>query len=213
MEELLLVSLMGVVIGCIAGIYHTHNANKVKRAEALLKGCRIEERTLYVQKQNKLFSSVLSTEKHEVSEYKREPVKVHVGAATVGGVTTGGVYTTGGGISETNYRSGRVKLIYKQVQKPKENEVHLSTFISESEVESIVLSDELAEKAKQSAIKEYLFGNTIRVVEHVKPSSYYTQLMKSGQNLAAISQLKMEKASGYPTKEKCQKIINWLCEE
>lgn len=211
--EMLLASLLGIVIACIAGIYHTRNANKIKNAEALLKDCRIQGKTLYVEKQNKLFSSVLSTKKHEVSEYKRDPLKVHVGAATVGGVTTGGVYTTGGGISQTDYRDGRVELIYKQVRKPKENEVHLSTFIDENEVESIVLSAELAEKAKMSAIKEYLSGNKIRIVEDVKPSNYYTLLMKSGQTLAAVSQLNLEKSAGYPTKEKCQIIIDWLCEE
>ena len=211
--EMLLVSLIGLVIASIAGIYHTRNANKIKRAEALLSSCSLEGKTLHIKEQNKLFATVMEIKKHEVAQYDKDPLKVHVGAATVGGVTTGGVYTTGGGLSQTDYNDGRVVLIYKQVDKPKENEVHLTTFISETEIKSIVLSDELARKAKQSKIKEYLKGNTIEVVQEVKPSNVVAELMRMGQNLRAANQLSMEQAAGYPSREKCEAIIAWLCEE
>ena len=108
-------------------------------------------------------------------------------------------------------RHGKVQLIYKQIAKPQANEVHLTTFISENEVHEIILSADLAEKAKKSEIKEYLHGNTIRIVEKIKPSAYCAHLMKSGQRLAAASQLKLEESEGYPTREKCQAIIDWLC--
>lgn len=199
------------IIMVIVILFQRHNGNKLKEAEAILKGCRIEGTTLHVEEQNEAFSTVLTMKRHEISSYDRNPVKVHVGAATVGGFTTGGAYTTGGGISKTSYGSGRAELIYKHVRKPKENEVLIGTFIDESKVKSIVLSDELAQKARSSEIKEYLRGNTIRIVEDVKPSNYFTQLMASGQNLAAVSQLSLEESAGYPTQEKCQKIIDWLC--
>lgn len=211
--EILIGCLVLIVIGSIVGIVNTQKANKIKAAEALLKNCKLDGKVLYIDQQNKLFLTVLTTKAHVVSEYKRDPLKIHVGAATVGGVTTGGVYTTGGGISQTDLKDGKVELIYKQIDKPKANEVHLTTFISENEVHEIVLSTELAEKAKKSEIKEYLHGNTIMVVEKIKPSAYCAQLMKSGQSLAAASQLKLEQSEGYPTREKCQAIINWLCGE
>lgn len=211
--EILLGSLLGLLIGSIVGIYHTWNNNKVKKAEAALSNCRFEKGTLYVSEQNKLFASVLVIKKHEVSQYREEALKVHVGAATVGGVTTGGVYTTGGGLSQTDYRDGRVKLIYMCVRKPKENEIHLSTFIDEHEVNSIVLSDKLAAKAKKSGIKEHLNGNRIVIVQDVKPSKAVAELMRYGRSTLAVNQLSIEKAQGYPSREKCEAIIAWLCEE
>lgn len=211
--EMLLVSLVMLVIGTIVGIVNTQKANKIKRAEALLSSCSLEGKTLHIKEQNKLFATVMKIKNHEVAQYQNDPLKVHVGAATVGGVTTGGVYTTGGGLSQTDYNDGRSVLIYKQVVKPKENEVHLTTFISETELKSIVLSDELARKAKQSEIKEYLKGNTIEIVQEVKPSNIVAELMSMGQNLRAANQLSMEQAAGYPSRKKCEKIIAWLCEE
>jgi hypothetical protein len=63
----------------------------------------------------------------------------------------------------------------------KENpyEIHLSTFIEENEVRSIVLSDKLAAKAKKSGIKEYLNGNRIVIVQDVKPSKAVAELPRA----------------------------------
>ena len=199
--EFLLVLLVFLFIGSLVGVYHTHNGNKIKRAEALLSSCSLEGKTLHISAQNKLFATVMEIKKHDVAQYANDPLKVHVGAAT------------GGGLSQTDYNDGRAVLIYKQVVKPKENEVHLTTFISETEVKKIVLSDELARKAKQSRIKEYLNGNTIEVVREVKPSNVVAELMRMGQSLRAVNQLSMEEAAGYPSRAKCEAIIAWLCEE
>lgn len=199
-----------VVIGVIYWIFDAKRNKKFQITQESLKDIiSLNGDTLHVKEQNEAFSSFLKMKRHEVSEYQRDAVKVHVGAATVGGFTTGGAYTTGGGISKTSYGDGRVELIYRHVRKPKENEKGI--FIDESKVKNIALSDELAEKARNSEIKEYLHGNTIRIVEDVRISNYVAQLMASGQNLAAASQLSLEQSAGYPTQEKCQKIIDWLC--
>ena len=211
--EILMGSLILMLIMSIALIYNTWNNKKVKEAEAALGSCSMKKGTLYVNEQNKLFSSVLVIKKHAVSQYRDEPLKIHIGSVTSGGITTGGVYTTGGGISRTDYRDGRVKLIHKSVMKPKENEIHLSTFIEENEVRSIVLSDKLAAKAKKSGIKEYLNGNRIVIVQDVKPSKAVAELMRYGHSTLAANHLSMEKAQGYPSREKCEAIVAWLCEE
>ena len=206
MEFLIAIVLFGVMLAFII-FGNIRMKKEIKAAETTLK-CKCKGTTLYIDEQSELFSIVLTIREHKVSEYKKDPLEVHIGSATVGGITTGGVYTTGGGIAQTDHRSDKFELIYKHVQG---NEIQFATDISEYAIEEIVLSDELAKKAKNSKIKEYLInGNTIEVVKSVD-TTLSTKLYAAGHNLNAISVYNWEKLAGYPTKVKCEKILNWLC--
>ena len=199
-----------VAFGIIAGIICTIRDKKIKKAqqmeEELLKDDILElsGSTLRVNKSNKNLKELLVIKKHEVKSFKYNEEQLHFGAVSVGGVTTGGVYKTGGDVSVTETNSDRYELIYK---KP-----WAGQYI-ETKIETITLSDELAQKAKGKPIEKYLNYYTLYVVKEIKPSETYTLLMKMGKTYEALSLLDLEKVQGYPTKEECTAIIDFLCDE
>ena len=203
--ELVLGFIVAFIIAAIVGVVYTCQDNKLRKAEAELNGsCRISGHILYVDKQSSAFSTVLTLQAYKVNTVQYVPEKIHVGAATVGGVTTGGAYKTGGYNNVKSTNVDRYKLIYKTIG--------ANQSVTEHEVQDIVLSDTLAEKACNSGIKQYMKGNNrIEIVEVVRGSTYVAALMESGQTAAAVSQLSIEKAAGYPSKEKCEDILAWLC--
>ena len=137
--------------------------------------------------------------KDEVISYK--PKEYVYTGATVGGVTTGGIHEQGGYNYVSGYRdTGRYQLQY-------EDEKFRRYLITK-----IQLSDELYNKAKESPIKDYLDNEKkqIKVVEELRPSSVVRQQMEMGNFQTARQIFANEMVEGYPTYDKCQKIINWL---
>lgn len=183
---------------------------KVAKAEAKLK-CRIKINnqwrgyyTLYVEEQNELFLNIVKMYPHKVNQYRKRPIKLHIGSATVGGVTTGGVYTTGGDTTKSCYRSEKMELKY----------THWTGAGCETVlISQIVLSRALTEKAEKSKISSYLNGDTIQVIEKVEHSGYVYAALQLGYTTEAVNQSNAEDAKGYPSGEKCENIIRWLCGE
>ena len=127
-----------------------------------------------------------------------EPVKLHVGAATVGGVTTGGAYTTGG----YNYISG-------------EKKNGLCTLECDGVViRKILLPSTLWQKAKDSIIASYLNENKqqIDVVEDVRLDAIERQFALNSFKTQGYVGNKAAHA-GYPTLTKGLKIMDWLTTE
>ena len=118
-------------------------------------------------------------------------------SVTVGGITTGGVDKIGG----YNYISGSTKTGKYQL------------WYIDKLVRNIRLSDELFEQAKESLIAEYLNMSTKEIVVISSVSLSYTtrMLLDTGHTDYAFDNITKESKAGYPTYEKCIKIMNWLC--
>lgn len=153
-----------------------------------------ENKTLRLKAQNKYLSDMIDIVAATTTTVYKNPEKIHVGAVTVGGVTTGGVYKTGGELyGKTVTAAGRYEILYDG-----------------KEVERIYLTDDLAQKAQASEIKEYCDGKSIIVVEQIRRySDTALMLAKAGDML----QLNQERAQGYPTLEKANAIIEWITKE
>ena len=198
--ELLLALLIMLVFRGIANHFKEKERNQIWAAEAT-KSFKLEKNTLYVSSRNPQIADVLKIRVHKVKTYEYNPEKIHVGAVTVGGVTTGGVYKTGGNYLESSASDGRCKLVF--IKWENGNSI-------EHEVKKIVLSDDLAKKARSSALVMYMTGATIDVVQEIKPSNAVSELMRAGLSTAAANQLSIEESKGYPNREKCETIIEWL---
>ncbi len=134
------------------------------------------------------------------------PTTVHVGSATVGGVTTGGVYTTGGDrVVDGHYKTGKFFLqycdvLYKQLElKPKD-------FVK-GHIKTIKLAPGIINDVHGSTVEQYMSGDSIVVEQNAGLS--YSEIKIAMQDLnSGATQSKLK--SGYPTKEKCDNIMNWL---
>lgn len=197
--------LIVLVIAIISIIKNTKNGKKINEALEGVKGiCRKQgDSTLYIEGQSELFEALFSINPHRIKHVSYNQEKIHAGSVTVGGVTTGGVYTTGGDYSVHSTTSSRCELIYTDI-----NQYGVT---AQYQIKKIVFSDSLLKIAERSAIKEYLNGRTIQIVKDVKLSNYFASLMKAGRNAEAMSQMCLEQNEGYPTREKCEAIINFLC--
>lgn len=203
---LITIVLLGSLYLVLDVILKRRESVKLAQIEALLK-CKITRNddgkfTLHVDAQNELFLDILEMCPHSVTQYRKRPIKIHIGSATVGGVTTGGIYTTGGNISTSSYRSEKMELRYKRCYGNSDPRPLIS---------KIILSDTLAKKAKESKISSYLEGNTIQLIHKVQHSYYALFAMQNGYTTQALNQGEIEDATGYPDREKCESIIRWLC--
>lgn len=126
---------------------------------------------------------------------KYEPEKLHVGAVSVGGVTTGGAYTTGG----YNYVSGSSKSGYCNLE------------YAGNMVTKIKLTSEQFDKAKKSVIAPYLNEKEKQIDVHTPVQ--YTE-MEAKMILIGIKttgSIGNAAKKGYPSREKCEQILGWLC--
>ena len=130
------------------------------------------------------------------------PTKLHFGAATVGGVTSGGVYTTGGQrVVDGHYGTGRCYLEYCEFLLDGRDS-------TKAHIQSIKLSPELLHDAKKSpAITNYLQNDCIIVECEAKMS--LDEIKRAMQDLnSGYTQSRVK--SGYPTRKKCEDIVNWI---
>lgn len=127
---------------------------------------------------------------------KYEPKRLVYTGATVGGITTGGFHEEGGYnyISSAN-KTGKYNIYYVNEMLP---------------IEKIQLSDELIQQAKNSEIAQFLnSSNEIILIQ--KHTSDLTQFaIETGKSFASDLLLR-DMREGFPTLEKCEKIINWIC--
>ena len=159
---------------------------------------------LYVKKRGKMWSDFIKIVAIKNTYLGYEPKKLHYGSATVGGVTSGGFFTTGGYnkvVGET--KSGKYSLRF-------EGKI----------VSSIRLSADLYEQAQHSAIAKYINESTkcIDVLTKVERTKEETEaLLANALNLATGTALEsgmvLDDWRGFPSKEKCQEIRDWLCDK
>lgn len=197
---------------CVEVLVENHRRKKLlTNAEKMLgANARIAGETLSVYHKHERFSDVLATRPHMIDTYNYDPLKVHIGAVTVGGVTSGGVYTTGGKYYAKGVSTGRKELVFRRYEEGK---------MISYEVKRINLSESLAAEARETpVIKEYMVEDAIEVVRDVEISAYACRMMEagmreglcSGGSLQASTQIQRENAEGYPDEEKCRAIIRWL---
>lgn len=152
--------------------------------------------TLSITKRSQNFSKLIHIVNDKNISVSYEPVKLHVGAATVGGVTTGGAYTTGG----YNYISG--------VQNS--GKYHLE-YIGQT-IKTIELSDELYLQAqKNSKIASYIHQpKRITVIEDAKLTDTEARMLLAGIQRTGVAGSEFA-YRGHPDFEKCRIILDWLC--
>ena len=157
--------------------------------------------TLYLKKRSSVIQKRVKIveDRNVVTAYN--PKQTHIGAVSVGGVVSGGTYTTGGNYYVAHSeKNGRYKLVYSENDK------------SSSTINKIQLTDELFQQAKNSSIKEYLDEKKkqIVVVSEVYLSGYDMMWKMANLQTGNFGLTEAEKA-GYPSYEKCQAILNWIC--
>lgn len=160
--------------------------------------------TLEVNKKSKLLRKRLKVEEYKSTNVNYTPEKLIYTSATVGGITTGGVSKVGGVGSEKLY-SAKCELFYEYLDDQNN--------IAKSPINRITLSNDLLEKARNSIVSEYLEGNSIVVVEKlVESTATINGLIKMGNSIGAMNVMEQDKVRTLPTRDKCNRIIRWLCE-
>ena len=140
---------------------------------------------------------IMQTAPHKGKRYdKYEPEKYVYTGATVGGVTTGGIHKEG----DYHYISSQ------------ENTGRYYFNYCGKTVNKIELSDRLLKMAKNSNISKYIEDKYIVIYDSkaVQMPSYVSQGLMSG-SLDAMNLGTRYTAMGYPTREKCEEIKNWIC--
>ena len=148
--------------------------------------------TLLLKKRTPLFKYALSIIDDTITPMSYNPEKYIYTSATVGGITTGGIDKVGG-----NYVSGK---------KVDSGKCELKYF--GQKIQRIQLTDELYKEAQKTAIKKYLNDEKQIVVEGECGNIIATS------QILGIHSMETQRGlyKGYPTREKCQEIIDWICE-
>lgn len=196
MSDLVAAIIVALIIIFLIWIAHKNEEKTIQKHEKIQGYMTYDptKKEICVIKRGNVFSEILEIKKVVDQVTRYEPEKLHFGAATVGGVTTGGTYKTDGynyvvGTRET----GKYSLVYEK-----------------DAVQTIRLPPELIEAAKQSAIKEYV--NSSGVIKVIPPTSGSIPDYLVGKTDLAMLYLKEQMLSNYPTREKCQAILDWLCQ-
>ena len=204
----------GIWVACIAiviGIYYLYTKTpayqrkkaaleaKKKELESLVSFNK-ETGVLTVHKRSALLANLIKIQESNDIYVKYEPIKLHVGAATVGGVTTGGAYTTGG---------------YNYISAEKKNGLCSLRYGADGElIRKIQLVQEDYQEAVQSIIADYLNAEKqqIDVVLDVQLDEFErTQALSNYKTQGYVGNKAAHK--GYPTLEKGLKIMDWLTTE
>ncbi len=196
-----------LIMGAFAAGYGIYVSVKTKKLNAIKEMGNLHSfsgTTLYINKRDKALRAIFKTKAHEVGSIEHIPEKYIYTSATVGGITTGGISKVGGYDEVNQFKIARRDLLYLTRNENAAN-------ILEHRIEKIHLANDLMEEAKKSPIKDYLKGNDIIVVEQIKPSDGYIALMQAGMTNQAASLASAEASLGYPTPEKCNAIIDWIC--
>ena len=197
--------------GVVIGIYYLYTKTpsyqkkkadleaKKKELESLVSFNK-ETGVLTLHKRSALLANLIKIQESNDIYVKYEPIKLHVGAATVGGVTTGGAYTTGG---------------YNYISAEKKNGLCSLRYGADGElIRKIQLVQEDYQEAVQSIIVDYLNAEKqqIDVVLDIQLDEF--ERMQALANYKTQGYVGNKAAhKGYPTLEKGLKIMDWLTTE
>ena len=161
---------------------------------------------LILRKRHSKYGAYFSIEEAHKYYVNKEPVKIHYGSATVGGVTTGGFYTTGGQQSINKGLPVADKYILRYKGKVV-NHIQFNDFQRGDEP--------LLIKAKQDKIiSKYVSDRgAIVVIPAAEKISVSNEKKASFLQTGNYQHLIDEVISNYPSKEKCQDIVDWICQD
>lgn len=151
-------------------------------------------KTLFIKKRLPQFADSFTIERVMLTPMSYNPEKYIFTSATVGGITTGGIDKVGG-----NYVSG------KKVDSGKCELKYLG-----QKIQRIQLTAELYKEAQKSAIKKYLNDKKQIVLEDETSGGVVISAQLLGVHSLTTQQMLYK---GYPTREKCQEIIDWICDK
>ncbi len=200
--EVLIPIIFAVVVFGIIGmrIYNLHivPAEQEKAKNETEGFIKCERGTATLIARNPSISKVIKIEEAKNYTIAHEPEKTHFGAVTVGGVTTGGTYTTGGyDYISNSTKSGFYNMVYG----------------GNDHIFQIQLTDEQYKQAQKSKIAKYLNEENKQIYVHT-PHSYtkFDDMMVSSMtDKNQILNYALSDKRGYPTREKCEEILAWLC--
>ena len=201
---------IGAVVGIVACIAIAASYQKdIKRIEEANETLRFHystaSKSLDITYRTSDFSKLIISRRFKNTYLKDVPEKYVYTGATVGGVTTGGVSKVGGYTDGLDYDTDKYELLLKDVK----TKINGKKVIQSHVIKTIYLNNELLEEAKNSEIECYIKGRNIVVVEEVElPSN-----LKYLSGTQAANMLKAYESEGYPTKEKCEAILEWLCKK
>lgn len=195
-----------IALGIYGAVTRKKNKDVQIAAELSKDIVSLDGKILHVEKQCRHLRKLLAVKNHPVASVKYNEEKIHVGAVTVGGVTTGGAYKTGGDYSVRELNSERCELVFQR-------SVGLNFDLETTPIKRIYLSKQLAEKAKGTPVEKYVRGGSIDIIGEIQYSSTVGVLMRMGRTSEALTQSSIEDAERYPTREKCDAIIDFLSAE
>ena len=149
-----------------------------------------ETGTLYLTKRNSVIRTGFSIKEAQDIRMEHVPEELHIGAVTVGGVTTGGTYTTGGYDKYNGSKNGMFCLKYE-----------------DKTVYKISLTSELYNKARKSSISKYLNNNGQIMVVDPKLNKYEKEIRNMEMQAGLF------KTYGFPSRTKCNEILDWICSD
>lgn len=158
--------------------------------------------TLYIDSRNPNYSKIIFSRPHQITKYTNIPEQHIYTSATVGGVTTGGITKVGGYTEGQKRNTPQYELVYKEVVNSNEK-----TGVAYYNIKKISLSVSMLEEAKKSKIGCFINGYDIVVVKDTEIPSCVS-FMPTTQ---AVNMLEICQSMGYPTMEKCNMILDWLC--
>lgn len=177
---------------CIAPIMEKYKEHVAKSLESCITYDE-KERTLKLYHFHPNIREVVKMEPYKIIETSYQPDTVTYTSVTVGQVTTGGVTHNEGYL----YDSGLTK-----TEKFELNYMNHSINTIE------LCTPEVKEQAEKLGLQEF-YNNEgqIEVVQKVKVSKTAVDMAIMG----IISTMQREMMPGYPSKEKCSRILNFLC--
>ena len=195
------------IIACIAiAVSHQNDIKQIEEAHETLRfHYSTVSKSLDITNRTSDFSKLILSRRLKNTYLKDVPEKYVYTGASVGGVTTGGVRKVGGYTDGLDYDTDKYELVLRDVR----TKINGKKVIQSHVIKTIYLNNELLEEAKNSDIECYIKGRNIVVVEEVEiPSN-----LKYLSGTQAANMLKAYESEGYPTKEKCEAIWEWLCKK
>ena len=199
--------IIGIILFIIGLIGRVISSSAKKTQTLAYATYNKDSMTLNVNRRGPVMNTILSITEAKNLHLKETPVEVRYAGATVGGVSTGGFYTVGGETVITGSQSsGKWMLNYI------DKEIGTGALTQDKKtlrmIGKIQLTPALYEQAKKSNISKYLSGNnTIQVIDSLNLTESEAGFAARNFNSTAAQDILKK---GYPSREKCQEILNWL---
>lgn len=208
---LLILLLIGFVVLCFWIPIDGTIVRNHKRFEHLLE--RECYGTYILKQRDPAIKKILKIKTHKLTEFSQryEPEKETFVGITRGNITTGGVLKSGGYnyLVSNSHKTDRGELCFRYLPS-------MTEWWTWESMSRIQLTPELYRKAQHSYIKEYL--NDKMQICIVKETAWdstkraaATAISKGNFHDASVYQWQCNSVRGYPTYEKCQAILDWIC--